>query len=772
MPEHPLEYRDALVSRATATSNAIVGAPVTIGSILDGIKNGQYADRIAQLRATVQPEAAKALKHNLPAVIFGGTFSTRSKAGLITRSGVLVVDFDHLPAPTVTRAALANDPHVCAAFISPSGTGLKALVAVPTDIEHLRCFKAAEAHFKSAHGLTADPSGKDVNRLCYVSHDVDTYLADPASVQLIPVPEPAPVAPVPATVPVETSTATPEIIALARAHVAAMPAAISGQNGHQKTWDVALALAWGFALCDAEAMPLFQEYNARCSPPWDTSDLEHKLDGARSPADGKPPHGWLLPPVFDASMAMESQDLNTDLDASLRFAEWQQKDLRYCPGLGWLAWDGKRWAVDGEGRALELGKQSARLWTSKRSGMTGDGREARIKAALGLESGSRVRSAVDLAKSDPRLAISAGELDRDPWKLNVLNGTLDLRTGELHPHRREDYISKFAPVTFTPGATHPVLEKFLSTVEASTPGMRSFLARCFGAALTGDASTESLFILQGDGGSGKTTLTEAVAVLLGDYAVKMGFESFVLARHGRGPGSASPDLIKLRGSRLAYASEGDQSARLDAGAIKMLTGNESVTARALYGAPITFAQTWKLWLVSNYDPRADSDDSGLWRRMLKLKFAAIPKEHRDPNIKRTLTGDPAARSALLAWALAGCLDWQTRGGGRIGLAPPEAVEAATAEYRLKSDTLNEWWEDMLATDGELRADGVTTSESLRRHYENWADSNGAARVFSARFATFLQSKGLSSHRGTGGVRVWRGVNLHFNPTGTSMFSNQ
>ncbi len=765
----PFLYPAALVSRATATSNAIQGDPVTIASVLDGIKNGQWSDRIAQLRTVLagagdnafQLEAAKILKRNLPAAIFGGTFSARSKAGLLIRSGVLVIDLDDLSDPVATRAALTNDPHVCASFISPSGTGLKVLVAVPTDIEHGRCFKAAEARFLTVHSLTADPSGKDVSRLCYVSHDADAYLADPATVQILPVPDPAPTTPVMAA-PIETNATAPEIIATARAHVASLPPAVSGQGGHQATWTVALALAWGFGLSDADAMPLFQEYNARCSPPWETSDLEHKLDGARSPADGKPPLGWLLPPVFDASKAMDSQDLNTDLDASLRFAEWQSKDLRHCAGLGWLAWDGRRWAIDGESRALELGKQSARKWTQKRSSMTGDNREARIKAALNLENGSRVKSAVDLARSDPRLAVTASDFDRDPWTLNVLNGTLDLRTGDLRPHRREDYITKLAPVHFDAGATHPVLEKFLVTVESGTVGMRTFLARCFGAALTGDASTETLFLLQGDGGSGKTTLTEAVSEMLGDYAVKLGFESFVLAKHGRGPGTASPDLIKLRGARLAYASEGDQSARLDAGIVKTLTGNEPITARALYSAPVTFAQSWKLWLVSNYDPRADSDDSGLWRRMMKLKFGAIPLADRDPNVKRTLTTDANARSALLTWALAGCFDWQARGGGRIGLAAPESVEAATAEYRSKNDVLGEWWADMLAADGELRPDGLTSSVTIRRHYEAWCNDNGAAKVFSNRFAGFLQGKGLMSHRGHGGVRGWTGLALEYN----------
>jgi len=457
--------------------------------------------------------------------------------------------------------------------------------------------------------------------------------------------------------------------------------------------------------------------------------------------------------------AIVELDLGTDLDSSLRFAEVHADKLRFCPGLGWLYWDGKRWATGGELRAVELSKTSARDWYIKYSAYNGENRETRIKLALSLESAAHIKNTVELAKSDNRLVVAVAALDSNQWKLNVLNGTLDLRTGKLEAHSGADLCTKLAPVTFDPMAKHPALDRFMQTCETGTPGISSFLARCFGAALTGDASAETLFLLQGDGGSGKTTLVEAVAAMLGDYAVKMNFESFCQSRHGRSPGAASPDLVMLRGARLAYASEGDQSARLDAGKVKELTGNEPVTARGLYTAPITFPQTWKLWLVSNFDPKADSEDTGIWRRMMKLHFTAIPEKLRDPAVKRALMEDSAARSALLNWALAGCLDWQKQGGGRIGLAPPDSVSAMTNAYRTKQDTLSEWWKDLLATSAKLQSDESATKASLRKNYDDWCDDNGATAVQPKRFSTYLQGKGLESIRRTAGVGHWKGIML-------------
>lgn len=456
--------------------------------------------------------------------------------------------------------------------------------------------------------------------------------------------------------------------------------------------------------------------------------------------------------------ALIAAEYNTDTDASLRFAQEHKHRLRYCKGLGWLAWDKRRWVFDEDSTAIELSKKSARSWLQRAAKFNGENSEKRIKAALDFESAAHVKAAVELAKSDAKLATPVDELDAHLWKLNVHNGTVDLKTGTLALHNKDDLLTKLAPVKYSQNAQHIILDRYLDTLEKDSPGMSAFLARCFGAAITGDASPETLFILQGDGGSGKTTLVEAIAAMLGDYAVKLPFQSFCQSKYGRGPGSASPDLIMLRGTRLAYASEGDQSARLDSGVIKMLTGNEPITARALYSAQIVFPQTFKLWLVSNYDPKASSDDTGMWRRMMKIPFAVIPENLRDPEVKKMLTNDSEVRSALLSWAVKGCLDWQKRGGGRIGLAQPEAIKAATEAYHIKQDSLAEWWDDLLACDAELNASEWEPVGALRRHYDSWCRENSAAPVYVKRFSAYLQSKGLQRKRDSKG-RFWIGIKM-------------
>lgn len=467
------------------------------------------------------------------------------------------------------------------------------------------------------------------------------------------------------------------------------------------------------------------------------------------------------PAVVDESPISDSgaRDYGTDLDASLRFVEANADRLRYVPGIGWHVWDGMRWAKDTTGRALEYSKASAKAWTTRWVASQDANRNDKVRMALSLESASHIKAALELAQTDERLVIHHSKLDIDPWLLTVRNGTIDLRSGNIRPHSRDDYITKLAPVTYTPDARNAILDGVLGTLDEGMPGASDFLARCFGAALSGDASPESVFLLQGDGASGKTTLTEGISSLLGDYSVKLPFESFCLSKHGRSPGGASPDLIRLRGSRFAYASEGDVSARLDAGTVKTLTGGEPFTCRDLYQSPITFPQTWKLWLVSNYDPKADSDDTGIWRRMLKIHFQVVPPERRDPRVKTALCSDPAAQSALLAWAVRGCLDWQARGRGRNGLAPPPAVLAITEAYRKKQDALGQWLEDALAEGGIRDGNASTPNSELRSDYERWCEDNGSLPCNGNRFATFLELQGFERFRGHGGVRRWKGISL-------------
>lgn len=77
----------------------------------------------------------------------------------------------------------------------------------------------------------------------------------------------------------------PDRITRARMYVDKIPGAVSGQKGHDKTFDVACSVIKGFNLSVDEARPILLDYNARCDPPWAPHEIEHKLEDADKKPD-------------------------------------------------------------------------------------------------------------------------------------------------------------------------------------------------------------------------------------------------------------------------------------------------------------------------------------------------------------------------------------------------------------------------------------------------------------------------------------------------------
>jgi hypothetical protein len=165
------------ISRVTsATSTAC--AAITPEQAIEEIRSGQHKAAIQSIRDDLDldcHEAADAAKRKLPAILWNGQFSKRSTAGCTGRSGLIVADLDGLDDPAAVREALRPDDYVFAAFISPSGRGLKVVFNCNTGASHADNFAAMEHHLRTKYALATDPSGKDVSRLCFVSHDPELH---------------------------------------------------------------------------------------------------------------------------------------------------------------------------------------------------------------------------------------------------------------------------------------------------------------------------------------------------------------------------------------------------------------------------------------------------------------------------------------------------------------------------------------------------------------------------------------------------------------------
>jgi putative DNA primase/helicase len=227
-----------------------------------------------------------------------------------------------------------------------------------------------------------------------------------------------------------------------------------------------------------------------------------------------------------------------------------------------------------------------------------------------------------------------------------------LHKATLRKHRREDLITKLAPVDYVPQAQCPEWEKFLDRIMAGNRALIAFLQRAVGYALTGDTREQVLFVLYGTGANGKTTFLETVRAMLGDYAMHTNFSAFLQSEHS----TARNDLARLAGARFVSASEVQGGRRLSEDVIKQITGGDTVTARYLYHEFFEYRPQCKLFLAVNHRPVIRGTEHAIWRRVHLIPFTVtIPNEEQDKTLGEKLR---AELPGILNWATQGCRDWQ------------------------------------------------------------------------------------------------------------------
>ncbi len=436
----------------------------------------------------------------------------------------------------------------------------------------------------------------------------------------------------------------------------------------------------------------------------------------------------------------------TDLGNAKRLVERHGHDIRYCHDWrDWLVYDGARWAVDRSGEIERRAKDTAgAIYLEPYMMSEGPERKTAGAWAVKTESESRLRAMVALAQSEPNVPVAVAEMDADPMLLNVANGTLDLTTGALRPHNRQDLLTKLTPVAYDPAAECPLLVACLTRWLAGDDASIAFLQRAIGYTLTGRTDEQVLLFLYGLGANGKSVLLELLARLLGEYGVKADFNTFLAGRR-EGPRN---DLAALVGARFVAAAEADEGRRWDESTIKAVTGGDTVTARKLYAEFFSFRPTFKPWFSANTKPLVSGTGEAMWRRIRLVPFTVtIPEGERDPHLLERLTTE---LPGVLTWAVQGCLAWQQHG---LGQSP--AVREATATYRAESDVLG----GFLEQECQLTPEGRCPSAWLHKRYKEWAERAGERAVSQVKFSLRLAERGFHRVKDRTGRMVWFGISL-------------
>jgi putative DNA primase/helicase len=369
--------------------------------------------------------------------------------------------------------------------------------------------------------------------------------------------------------------------------------------------------------------------------------------------------------------------------------------------------------------------------------------------ALKAGDAQKLKAMIELAGSQAGIAATPQVFDSDPYLLGVLNGVVDLRSGKFRPGRQDDFLTKRAGTEFVEGATCPIWEAFLRDIFAGDEALLTFFQNAIGYSLSGLTSEQVLFFLHGSGQNGKSTSTETVLALMGDYGQKAPAKLFVTGQNGNEP---EKEIARLVGVRFVVGSEIEEGSRFAESRVKDLTGQDTLTGRFIYGSPFDFKPTHKLFIYGNHKPDIRGTDKGIWRRMLLMPFLVeIEASKKDRQLPSKLL---AELPGILLWAIEGFLRWQ-----RDGLQVPASVRQATNEYQGEEDELGEFIAERCA----LGPDEKVRKDCLLQDYLSWAAMRGTRVPLKAKAFTKNIRSRTGVTEGKSGVTLWLGISLKPDP---------
>jgi putative DNA primase/helicase len=404
-------------------------------------------------------------------------------------------------------------------------------------------------------------------------------------------------------------------------------------------------------------------------------------------------------------------------------------------GQQWMRWTGQHWEADVEERALGSVEPVASEYL-RMLPMLGDKLKLHaadkekvakfkkiqtkvIRRASRLRSDRGRKNCLKLSATAPDSSmVCRGDVfDGNRMLLACANAVIDLELGEAVKANPADMVLKAAPAEWR-GIDHPapIWDRTISEIFESREDLIGFLHRLLGYSITGLTTEHVLPILQGIGRNGKSLIFDTLASVLGEIVSPVPVEMLLDQGRSRSAAAPSPDIMALKGVRIAVAAEADENRRFSMGRVKWLTGNDQLTGRWPNDKyPCTFMPTHKLFLLTNDLPHASANDYAFWERVCVIPFR-LSFVNRDPAREFERRADLALfdklkeeASGILAWLVRGCLEWR-----RIGLDPPPVVKESTLRYRADEDYLQDWIDERCVLDPYAQT-------PAGRLYENFAD---------------------------------------------------
>lgn len=438
------------------------------------------------------------------------------------------------------------------------------------------------------------------------------------------------------------------------------------------------------------------------------------------------------------------------------FAILYNKEARYCiEHKSWYTYFEGVWRKDESAILVsEKIKDFVRLMTLYCGEITDDEIRKSYLSFVNKLNDRRMRDRI-LKDAMGELRISATDFDADPYLINCLNGTYDLRDFSFREHSWDDFLTM--QTAFRHTVSRDVKcerwEQFIEEVTQGDKDKADFLQRALGYSMLGTSNEECMFILHGKTTrNGKSTLLNTIETMLGDYAKVAPVGMICRGDRQKDAEAASPTLAGLKGKRFVTMSESNEYGKLDEEKIKQLTGGEDISARALYQSAITYKPQFTLWLSCNDLPMVTDKSLFASERIKVIEFNRhFSPNEQDTHLKDELT-EQSAMSGIFMWLIRGYIRYKEH-----GLEMSAELKKVVKQYERDNDIVLQFLENRCeqSENGSIRAKDLYTAFKL------WAKSEGAyvlsARKLNAemeRHPEWFDSKVVS-----GGYVVYKGLKL-------------
>ena len=369
----------------------------------------------------------------------------------------------------------------------------------------------------------------------------------------------------------------------------------------------------------------------------------------------------------------------TELGNAERLVAAHGHRIRHCRPLGkWYVWNDRQWLPDDTGAIERTAKDTVRdLYHEAADTDDDQQRRLLVQWALKSEQRSVIKNMIDLASTEPGIAIMPEDLDRDPYALNCPNGTVNLRTGQLRPHRQEDLISKCTAIPCDLEADCPQWLDTLATIFEGDQELIAYVQRALGYSLSGDTGEHALFLCYGTGRNGKNTVLDTVRA----SCATMPPWSIRACSSSTGSNDHPAMVADLLGRRYVPTSEIEEGEKLAESLVKRLTGDKTVKARFMRGNPFEFPLLCKIWMLANCKPEIHGQDEGIWSRI-----RLIPFEHYIPDEKRVknLSGASSLGRGPPSWD--GSSGDSSNGNGSAWANPPRSSRRSSPIARSRTSS--------------------------------------------------------------------------------------